>query len=368
MQRFPLIDVLRGFAALLVVFYHVLAHREWVNFPGTGLGKLAMSGWVGVDLFFVISGFVIGKTAMEGHRSGEPWRHNYFERRLRRIAPLYIGTMALYLFLVNPDLLRQGWASVYQLGMHLGFVHNLWHQTHGSINPPSWSIGVEMQFYALMALCAPWLARTAGWKVFAIWTSIAIAWRYGTTLAFPPGASQPIIQFIYASQLPGVLDEFVFGIGIAKLLHANALQFTWRRFISWGLAAITILSLAWMTVGTEAHYWQTSTNIVLWRTLVCAGFAALLACVVMLPVSGGWVTRPLRYLGEISYGIYLWHIPVLLTLLEKTPWQGSRLLGATMVCTIILASLSWHGFENLWLKRRAKTMGFPPHQLGVVQT
>ena len=71
----------------------------------------------------------------------------------------------------------------------------------------------------------------------------------------------------------------------------------------------------------------------------------------MLPVSGGWVMRPFRYLGEISYGIYLWHLPVLLTLLEKTTWQGGRLLGATMIFTIILASLSWHGFEKLWLTK-----------------
>ena len=349
MKHFPLIDVLRGFSALLVVFYHVLAHREWVGFPATGLGKLVMTGWVGVDLFFVISGFVIGKTAMDGHHSGKPWLKNYFERRIRRIVPLYVGTLALFLFLVNPGLLHQGWASVYQIGMHLGFVHNLWHQTHGSINPPNWSVGLEMQFYVLMALCAPWLARAAVWKVAVIWAGIAIAWRYGTTLALPPGASSPIIQFIYASQLPGVLDEFVCGICIAKLVQMNKLEFTVQRWTLWALASVSLLSLAWITVPAEVMYWKSTAAIVLWRTLVCAGFAALLACVVMIRASGGWVMRPFRYLGEISYGIYLWHIPVLLTFLDKTQWQGIQLLSATMISSIVLASLSWHGFEKLWL-------------------
>ncbi len=349
MQRFPLIDVLRGFSALLVVFYHVLAHREWPNFDTTGLGKLPMLGWVGVDMFFVISGFVIGKTAMDGHRSGQPWRQHYFDRRFRRIAPLYIATIALYLFLVNPEILRHGWASFVHLATHLGFVHNIWHETHGSINPPNWSVGLEMQFYMLMALAAPWLARTAGWKVFAVWTTIALVWKYATTLALPPGASIPIIQFIYASQLPGVLDEFVCGICIAKLLHANALQFSWRRFTLWALAAVVLLTAAWITVGTGALYWQSAPTIVLWRTLACTGFAAVLACVVMLPVTGGAILRPFRYLGEISYGIYLWHMPVLLTLLEKTTFQGSKLLWATFACTIAMAALSWHGFEKLWL-------------------
>lgn len=352
MHRFPLVDVLRGFSALLVVFYHVLAHREWPGFQTTGIGKLPMIGWVGVDLFLVISGFVIGKTAMDGHLSNEPWRARYVERRLRRIAPLYLATMALYLFLVNPDILRLGWVTVYQLAAHLGFVHNLWHQTHGTINPPNWSVGLEMQFYLLMVICAPWLARNPGWKVFAVWAGIAIAWKYATTLALPPGQSIPIIQFIYASQLPGVLDEFVCGILIAKLVHMRMLDFTWRRFIAWGSAAALLLTAAWISIGTGMTYWQDIWLIVFWRTVVCAGFASLLACVVMIPGSGGKILRPLRYLGEISYGIYLWHVPVLLTLLEKTPWKGSRLLLTTMVFTIILASLSWHGFEKFWLNAR----------------
>lgn len=363
MQRYLLVDVLRGFAALLVVFYHVLAHRPWPDFPATGLGKLAMTGWVGVDLFFVISGFVIGKTALDSHQRGGGWRRPFGERRLRRIAPLYLATLALYLFLVNPDLLHQGWVSVYQIGMHLGFVHNLWHQTHGTINPPNWSVGLEMQFYLLMAVCAPWLARNALWKVMAVWAGIAIAWRFGSTLILPPGASNPMLQFIYASQLPGVLDEFVCGIAIAKLVQAGALQFAWQRFITWGAAALILLTLAWITVPAEVQYWQSTAAIVLWRSLVCAGFAALLACIVMLPTGTGWgaglitATRPLRYLGEISYGIYLWHMPVLLTLLEKTPWQGSRLLGATVLCTVALAALSWHGFEKLWLTPNSPQRG-----------
>lgn len=350
MQRFPLIDVLRGFAALLVVFYHVLAHREWPGFVGTGIGKLPMQGWVGVDLFLVISGFVIGKTAMDAHRSGLPWRAAYCERRFRRIAPLFVATMVIYLVFVNFEMMRHGWASVMHILMHLGFLHNLWHETHGSINPPNWSVGLEMQFYVLVAICTPWLVRTRWWQIVTLWVTIALVWKYGTTLALPPGASIPIIQFIYASQLPGVLDEFVFGIAIAKLLQMGVLVFTWRRFVGWSIGASVLLGGAWFTVGTGELYWQSTTTIVFWRTLVCAGFAALLACVVMIPGTGGLCLRPFRYLGEISYGIYLWHLPVLQILLQKTPWQGSQLLVATTTITVVMAALSWHGFEKLWLQ------------------
>ena len=350
-NRFPLVDFLRGFSALLVVFYHVLSLRPWPGFDTTGIGKLPMLGWVGVDLFFVISGFVIGKTAMDGHRSGQPWRQRYFHRRLTRIVPLYVATLAIWVILVSPSLLTHKWASVQHIATHLGFVHNLWHETHGSINPPNWSVGLEMQFYVLIALCAPWLARSSIWKILAIWISIAWAWKYGSTLLYPPGSSTPIIQFIYASQLPGVLDEFAFGIVIAKLVQTNSLQLNLRRMAAWGATAVVLLIAAWITVGTGELYWNSATTIIFWRTLACAGFAALLACVVMIPFSGGWITRPFRYLGEISYGIYLWHMPVLATFLAKTQWQGVQLLVATVACTITLAALSWHGFEKLWMNR-----------------
>ena len=348
-MRFPLVDLLRGFSALLVVFYHVLQLRPWPNFDTTGIGKLPMMGWVGVDMFFVISGFVIGKTAMDGHRSGQAWRQRYFSRRLTRIVPLYLATLAVWVILVNPTILTYRWASVYHIATHLGFVHNLWHETHGSINPPNWSVGLEMQFYLLIAICAPWLVKNGIGKILVIWIAVAWTWKFGSTMLYPPGASAPLIQFIYASQLPGVLDEFVFGVVIAKLVQANSLQFSWHRLTAWGAAAAALLTAAWITVGMGELYWTSAATIIFWRTLACAGFAALLACMVMIPYSGGWATRPFRYLGEISYGIYLWHMPVLATFLAKTQWQGLQLLLATFACTITLAAISWHGFEKLWV-------------------
>ena len=85
--RYGLLDVLRGLAALLVLVYHVIEVGAWKEFPVTGLALLARIGWVGVDLFFVISGFVIGKAAMEGAQGNAPgWRRNFAERRLRRIS------------------------------------------------------------------------------------------------------------------------------------------------------------------------------------------------------------------------------------------------------------------------------------------
>lgn len=357
---YPMVDVLRGLSALLVVFYHVIALQGWPNYPGTGVAKLPLLGWIGVDLFFVISGFVIGHSVIRSSLTGLPWRRIFAEHRLRRIVPLYVATSAIYLFLVNPELMRLGWASVWQIALHLGFVHNLWHESHGTINPPTWSLGLEMQFYVLVVLCAPWLARAPVWKIVTVWTAIAVAWRLGVSLALPPGQSELIMQFIYTTQLPGVLDEFVFGIWVARLVHAQALQFSWIRLLCWGAGALLLLTLASQALlgletivpATGEISWCATALLVLWRTLLSAGFAALVACMVMIPGNGGSLMQPFRYLGKISYGIYLWHMPILSTLLLKTPWRGSKMLFATVACTLVMAALSWHGFESLWINAR----------------
>lgn len=352
MQRFPLIDILRALAALLVVWYHVIAHSGWDAFPITGLALMPRMGWVGVDLFLVISGFVIGKTALESYARNPQWRSVFIERRLRRIVPLHIATMFIYLFMVSPEVLTQGWNSIFHVVTHIFFIHNLFPTTYGSINGVNWSVALEMQFYMLVALTTPWLARTRWFKVILVWVAIAVTWRYISTLFLVPRVAVVHHQIVAATMLPGTLDQFVMGICLAKLTLDGHLRFTPLRMLAWVGATVLLLTTALMTFSPRSAYWYFPEMIWFWRTLVSAGFGALLGVAIMIPGSGGWWTRPFRYLGEISYGIYLWHLPILLALMAKTPWRGWSLLRATMIATIILAALSWHGFEKLWLNTR----------------
>lgn len=357
-QRFAMIDVLRGAAALLVLAYHVAAHR-WPGLQDKGFGHLVRNGWVGVDLFLVISGFVIALAALNAQAiDGRHWRRTYAERRLRRIVPLYLATLVCTIWMVSPGLLQHGWAAVVHIAMHLGFVHNLWHETHGSINPPNWSVGLEMQFYLLMALVTPWIARASVLRIYLLWVAVALGWRLASTFWLPPGASSPILQFIYASQLPGTLDEFATGIVLAKWLKSGHLRPDARLFWRALLAAVLLSVVAWRLVPGEATYWSKPVAIVGARTLLSLAFGAMVVCAICWPWTPGRFSRPLRYLGEISYGIYLWHMPVLATLIERTQLQGSRLLKWTIVGTVVLATLSWYGFERLWLqpqRRRPET-------------
>ena len=352
MQRYPLVDLLRALAALLVLVYHVIEVGRWQDFPTVGLWRGFRMGGAGVNMFLVISGFVIGLVAIRAvaDSRGAPWRRDFAERRLRRIAPLYLLTCLVFVLLVDPTILLHGWAyAVQAIGSHLLFVHNLFLSTSGSINPPNWSIGLEMQFYLLVMISAPWLARASIPAVLVAWVGGALSWRFATTLALPPGHSNPFVQMHASIQLPGMLDAFGMGIVLAKLAIAGRLGPSWKQAAAWATLGLALVLLAWLIYWPHAGYWPSAIMIVGWPTLLAAGFAALLAALVACPASGGWLTLPLRYLGQISYGIYLWHLPVLLTLVRATPWRGAQLLAPVLLGTIVLAAFSWHAFEKRWL-------------------
>ncbi len=366
---FPAIDILRAVAALLVIVYHVIEIGRWTSFPITGPLLVARAGWIGVDLFFVISGFVIGLSALQGHaREGTAFRASFARRRLARIVPLYALTALLFLLLVDPVLLMQ---PVSTLAMHLGshalFVHNLHPTTHGSINGPNWSVALEMQFYAAMMLAAPWMARRAPLRLLAGLILMAWAWRAAVVWIVSASEENAHRLHVFSSQLPGTLDAFGVGIALAMLVLAagagtgtrpgspphpllRRLAPGWANFLLWGLASAVLFWLAMRTYWPRASYWNQPGMIIFWRTLLAVSFGCVVAAAVTFPQPRALVLRPLRYLGQISYGLYLWHLPVLLTLVAIPGLTGARLLSLVVAGTVVLSAFSWHCFEKPFLR------------------
>ena len=356
---FETIDLLRGFAALSVVVYHFIEHFQWTTFPSTGPLLWFRAGWMGVDLFFVISGFVIGLSAFaEIDRSGSwHFQRTFFSRRVARIVPLHYLTMLMFVVFVSPELLFTN--LFVNLTSHLVFLHNLSLHLHGAINGSNWSLATEMQFYVLMLLVAPWIRVGNVWAIAAAFISIAWAWRYGVTLFVQPASAQfgsfPI--FIAATQLPGMLDEFAAGLLLARLVRSEFGEKLLGGGVSVQIAlfslAVIVLTISQMIFWSHASYWNYPWMVTMWRSLLALAFALVVLFTISLKVTGlpRKLLSPLFYLGTISYGIYLWHLPVLLSLKRLSWIDPSLALLCGIPLTCVFASVSWHFFEQPIIKR-----------------
>jgi peptidoglycan/LPS O-acetylase OafA/YrhL len=334
---FPLVDLVRAFAALTVLVYHLIAHWDWSEFPTSGPLAWFRGGWMAVDLFFVISGFVVGLSAFARvEAQGAGFRRAFLRSRLVRIVPLHWLTLAAYVTLVQPALLGQADFGANLLA-HLAFVHNLFLPYHGAINGPNWSLGAEMQFYVLVALAAPWLLRTRPWRFALLFVAVAWAWRWCAWTLFLPG---PLDAAYYAqTQLPGMLDEFAIGLLLARFVRAPAGQAFLERLradarLRLGLALLAVLAW-WGLFGLhQVHdYWEKPLMAVFFRSGLALGAAlvVLLLCAWPLPRARAAAAVPL-YLGKISYGMYLWHLPVLFVLGERTQLEPHVALALAAPC------------------------------------
>jgi len=126
---------------------------------------------------------------------------------------------------------------------------------------------------------------------------------------------------------------------------------SWSNFAFWCAGFLAFGALAWHAYWPRAAYWDQFGMITFWRTLPSAAFGCLVAAAVTFPQARSPLLRPLRYLGEISYGIYLWHLPVLLTMVA-VPWlTQERLLWRVLAGTLAIAAFSWHFFEKPFIRR-----------------
>jgi peptidoglycan/LPS O-acetylase OafA/YrhL len=155
---------------------------------------------------------------------------------------------------------------------------------------------------------------------------------------------------IYATQLPGTLDNFVVGIALALVkIHSPGhkwLAQSGRVFAAWLVVALLVSALWWVVFWPKKYYWTYPDMIVFWRTLLAVASGAWLAVFITCPRQTHWITSPLRYLGRISYGIYLWHMPILLALKNVMGANQYLLLAWVLSATLLMSALSWHAFEQ----------------------
>lgn len=369
----PELDGLRGMAILLVMFHHftVITPANALEIWFTNVTGLGMHG---VDLFFVLSGFLITGILLDS--KGKPnFLRNFYMRRTLRIFPLYYAVLALC-FLLLPALLsysppaaaklaRMGhatdgwkWYVTYTANFLIARVNNWHHPVLGV----TWSLAIEEQFYLFWAVLIMFLSRRALQNVCMAAIVGALLVRVGIWAA---GYSWLQIYVL----TPCRMDALAWGALIAAYVRSPRYnpEKLLRRAGPILIGVAATLLVAFCLGGL--HY-DSPVSFTIGYTLVAIIFTQLLV-VALHSSKASWTrvvlgSRFLRFFGKYSYAIYLFHLPLRAAIRDSffgerqfRAWPGFALgwqLLFYVVATLAavpLALLSWHLLEKRFLKLKS---------------
>lgn len=336
----PGLDVLRGIAAAAVVVHHSFSLGGRPDVPGIAIWD-GLGSW-GVGLFFVLSGYLLCDFFWRPRRQAS--LKVFWVRRFFRVAPAYyVQVGLLFLFFASPVLLFSG-AGVRQILTQVTFTHFYTPNTSSSlnINGALWTLSIEMTLYLtmpLMALAVGWPAvrgrRALIGPMLVVAALIAAAVGYRLLVAFQGQGLEalyfggvdpertPGARLYLARQFPGWLGLFALGIGLRWLVFQRYLPDSLLRATRhrvWVFIVLMVPSILWLLLTERAVYY---THPFLFATFdLILGLLLLPALLyASRPSSSDEGTASIRagvWLGERSYGLYLWHFPVILVVYERT--------------------------------------------------
>jgi peptidoglycan/LPS O-acetylase OafA/YrhL len=341
----PALDGLRGVAVLGVLLFH---------------GGALIGGYMGVDLFFVLSGFLITSLlVVEWDRNGTISLREFWRRRARRLLPAVFGLLAFIavlavVFAQSSQLTAwrlDGIATLFyaanwrQIGSGAGY----WDQFAApSPLAHTWSLAIEEQFYLVWPLVVLGLMKiTRGSKRWLLGVAIGGALVSATVMLLVWSPDDPNRAYLgtdtrAAAVLVGAALAVAFRIWGPVRTHR------WRVGLeNVALIAFAALVIVWSTVdGTSAGLYH-------YGFLACGLAAALVIAASIQPVRGplgaALSFAPLRWLGLISYGLYLWHWPIFVVLDAnrlKLGLDGWELLAVKLVLSLAAAVVSFYLLER----------------------
>lgn len=390
----PVLDGVRGLAILLVVLHH---HTVMTATTALDAGFAAIShvGAVGVDLFFVLSGFLITGILLRARNTadqpGARYFRNFYARRTLRIFPLYYAVVFVALVVLpqidHPKANNFGriegdeWSYWLYLSNFTIAQAGRWRH---AILDVSWSLAIEEQFYLVWPLVVRYcslavIRRTAivmivGALLFRLFGTYWLGWNLVTTTVLTPGRLDTLgLGALLAIAASGASGSAARDGGQAGLLP-------FRRTAQWLVwpCALGGLALFLADEWRRAHWSPGEPRVVSWSqtagfSLTALAFAAILVLAVTAPRTSRthrfWCTPLLRVFGKYSYAMYLFHLPIralVRDLVFGPPGTGAHFIFPTIggsqipaqllfhAVTIPLALgaawLSWHCYEKWFLR------------------
>jgi peptidoglycan/LPS O-acetylase OafA/YrhL len=332
----PELQGLRGLAVLAVLIYHCHPRLE-----GTWIAYASLWGWAGVNLFFVLSGFLITSILLEAR--GKPrYFRNFYGRRALRIWPVYfLVLIVVYLnapWFIGPSV----WNAVKTAPWlaYIFFVQNLFHLALPPAIGPTWSLAIEEQYYFAWAPLVRFITRPA--YLAAVLAGALVAspllrltqWHWLT----------PTNTLIH-------LDGIALGSLLALGLHTLTLPRRGWFWLGFGCFVFGIAAAATIAGGTAFL-----------DSGLALGFAGALTMAIAStgasnPINAALRSGPLAFYGRISYGLYMTHIAVFIYFgwfdVKMDPYGIAGNLAVVafrlVACTAVAAAL-WYGFESRILK------------------
>jgi peptidoglycan/LPS O-acetylase OafA/YrhL len=328
--RQPQLDGVRATAVTLVLWQHTMR-------PAATLTRDA--GAIGVVLFFVLSGFLITGILLDARRDADAVGEGrggvlrrFYIRRFLRIFPLYYAVLVVAWLLGEPQVRHYiGWLGLYATNFLMASVGD-----NIGMPTPFWSLAVEEQFYLFWPFIVLFLPRRYLPRVLGSMVIVSVLSRM--LIALNPAAREHTVTMPTWSALDGLAIG-----GMLALAHRSASREVIQRVLRWVLAAGAVLmsarlAMIYFRYGRVPYY-------ALWMLpwAMIGAWAVDKAARNELPGVLAW--RPIAWVGIVSYGVYVYHRP-LMSVLSIGNSRGWMIFALVTSATVVVASASWILFER----------------------